>query len=88
MNGNLPNPTQEQRVLDVLLGARGKWINGRYFLKEMFLSQYHRALWNLEHRDGHEIEHSKFKDNFGFVSYRIVPEEPPQEVERRQTNLL
>jgi hypothetical protein len=65
-------PTQEKRVLGVLLAAKGGWVSGQYFLREMMLSQYHRAIFNLEKRDGWEIEHSPFKDEFGFLSYRIT----------------
>lgn len=70
---NNQRPTQEAKVLKVLLDANGAWINGQYFLREMYLSQYHRAIHNLEHRDGWNIEHSDFKDDYGFVSYRILP---------------
>lgn len=65
-------PTQEKRVLEALLGARGGWVSGQYFLREMMLSQYHRAIWNLEKRDGVEIEHSDFTDEYGFKAYRIM----------------
>jgi hypothetical protein len=63
--------TQEARILEALQNARGEWISGQYFLREMMLSQYHRAIWNLENRDGVKIEHSDFTDTFGFKSYRI-----------------
>ena len=71
------NTTQELKVLEVLEKAGGEWVNGQYFLREMFLSQYHRAIWNLQHRReryGYEgmIEASDFKDNFGFKSYRLI----------------
>lgn len=65
-------PTQEKRVLDVLLNADGGWVSGQYFLREMYLSQYHRAIFNLEKRDGVAIEHSPFTDEHGFKSYRIT----------------
>lgn len=66
--------TQEDRVLETLKAENGAWVNGRYFLREMFLSQYHRAIHNLEKR-GEKIEHSTFKDEYGFKSYRIIPEQ-------------
>ena len=65
-------PTQERRVLKALLDADGGWVSGQYFLREMYLSQYHRAIFNLEKRDGIEIEHSGFTDEHGFKSYRIT----------------
>jgi hypothetical protein len=76
----LSKPTQEQRVLDALVSAAG-WVNGQYFLRTLYLSQYHRAIWNLENREdwkarlrelGVRIEHSPFKDEHGFLSYRTV----------------
>jgi hypothetical protein len=71
------NTTQEMRVLEALQKADGGWINGQYFLRTMFLSQYHRAIWNLQKRReryGYEgiIEASDFKDEYGFKSYRLV----------------
>ena len=74
-------PTQEGRVLDALVSAAGAWVNGQYFLRSLYLSQYHRAIWNLENREdwkgklkelGVRIEHSPFKDEHGFLSYRII----------------
>lgn len=66
--------TQADRMLRVLEDARGGWVNGRFFLHEMFFSQYHRIINDLE-KEGHEIQHSHFTDEFGFKSYRIVPKE-------------
>lgn len=63
-------PTQEKRIHDVLLEAQGDWVNGQYFLRNMMLSQYHRAIHNLEKR-GILVEHSEFTDEYGFKSYRI-----------------
>jgi hypothetical protein len=70
---NIPNKTQEERVLQVLKDNQGNWVNGQKFVREMMITQYHRAIWNLENRDGIEIEHSDFKDDYGFISYRINP---------------
>jgi hypothetical protein len=66
--------SQEERVLDVLLNAQGDWVNGQYFLRQMFLSQYHRAIFNLQNRNHWPIEASTFTDEFKFKSYRIVQE--------------
>lgn len=70
--GTNERPTQERRVLKALTDADGGWVSGQYFLREMYLSQYHRAIFNLEKRDGIEIEHSPFTDEHGFKSYRIT----------------
>ena len=69
--------TQEERVLAVLQRANGEWVNGQHFLRAMFLSQYHRAIWNLQkRRDRYEydgsIEASTFTDEHGFKSYRLI----------------
>lgn len=64
--------TQARKVLDALLAARGDWVNGQYFLRELYLSQYHARIKELEDDYNWRIEHSDFKDEFKFVSYRIV----------------
>ena len=76
MTGNITITTQERRILDVLVAANGAWINGQYFLRNMMLSQYHRAIYNLQkNRERYqytgEIEPSDFKDEHGFKSYRL-----------------
>lgn len=90
------NTTQENRVLQALQSAKGQWVNGQYFLRELYLSQYHRAIWNLQHRrdkylyEG-DIEASDFTDDHGFKSYRlrgiIVPCEA-QKAENRDPRQL
>jgi hypothetical protein len=66
--------TQKRRIYDALMNANGDWVNGRYFLRELYLSQYHRAIWELENDHHIKVEHSDFKDEHGFVSYRILQE--------------
>lgn len=68
-----PNPTQCQKVLKVLLEANGEWVNGRYFLHTLYLSQYHTRIFELQ-KQGYEIESSDFTDDYGFKSYRILQE--------------
>ena len=70
--------TQEEKVLDRLMGARGEWVNGRVFLHEMYISQYHARIFGLQ-RKGHRIEASDFTDEHGFKSYRIPLPEAVQE---------
>lgn len=62
--------SQEERIKDELEKAAGGWINGRFFLHTMMISQYHRAIHNLQ-KAGHKIEASDFKDDYGFKSYRL-----------------
>ena len=71
MEKNKPNLSQEYRILEVLENNRGTWINGQKFCREMMITQFHRAIHNLEKRDKIEVEHSDFKDNYGFLSYRL-----------------
>ena len=71
--------SQEERVLEVLKKADGQWVSGQYFLRTMWLSQYHRAIWNLQKRRDRynyvgRIESSDFVDEHGFKSYRLIKE--------------
>lgn len=70
--------TQAERILDYLEAHRGEWVSGSYFLRSMYLSQYHTRIFELE-RKGIKIEHSDFTDSFGFKSYRLPLLEPRQE---------
>jgi hypothetical protein len=83
------NTTQEFRVLEVLQKANGEWVNGNYFRLTMMLSQYHRAIHNLQNkRDKYSyvgnIEASPFTDEHGFKSYRLVAPALPQPVQPRR----
>lgn len=63
--------TQAAKVLKALVDADGEWVNGQYFLRELYLSQYHARIWDLEQL-GWKIERHADKDTFGFTSYRII----------------
>ncbi len=67
-----PNKTQEDRVLDALEAANGAWVDGEYFLRELYLSQYHARIHGLQ-RKGYRIEASDFVNDHGFKSYRLLP---------------
>jgi len=78
MNNELPKKiTQEQKILDVLEAGDGNWINGRYFIQTMMISQAHARIFSLQ-RKGYNILASDFTDKYGFKSYRMVPLEPGQ----------
>jgi len=67
--------TQKAKVLDALERASYKgdgWVSGKFFLRELYLSQYHARIFELQD-DGIEIEASKFTDEFGYKSYRLKP---------------
>lgn len=69
----LPRPgTQAARLLHELLKAEGKWVNGQYFCRTLWFTQFHVVIFNLENRYGWPIEHSEDADEQGFKSYRIA----------------
>jgi len=70
--------SQEAKVLWTLLNAKGDWINKQFFVRNLYLTQAGRAIWNLENKYHWKIEHSDFTDDFKFRSYRII-NEPHQE---------
>ena len=74
--------TQAAKVLKALLDAKGEWLNGRFFLRELYLSQYHARIWDLENRFGWTVEHGE-ADTEGFKSYRIDPASLPKKIEYR-----
>lgn len=65
--------TQYYKILKALLDAQGDWVNGQYFCRTLWLTQYHAVIFKLENRFNWPIQHSEFTDEFGFVSYRIEP---------------
>lgn len=73
--------TQAELVLEVLKRANGQWVNGQYFLRTMMLSQYHARISELKSNKGGRfkysgvIQGSSFRDEYGFMSYRLVPNE-------------
>lgn len=74
MTGLLKKPTQCQKVLQALEQSEGRWVSGRYFLQTLMLSQYHARIFELQ-KQGHWIEASQEKDEYGFCSYRLVPKD-------------
>ena len=87
--------TQEERVLKCLQEAKGNWVNGQYFLHTLFLSQFHRALWNLKnHRERYnyegDIEASTDKKLLvhGFKSYRLIKTAQNNVIKENVSNLF
>lgn len=66
-----PEGTQADKVLKALLKAEGDWVNGQYFCRTLWLTQFHAVIHNLENRYKWPIEHSTFTDDHGFKSYRL-----------------
>jgi len=65
-------------VLDVLLAAEGRYVYADHFVHAMYLTQSHRAIWNLEHRFGWTIQRSPERNEFGFMGYRVKPPKAEQ----------
>jgi hypothetical protein len=63
--------TQAARVLKALEDARGEWISGTYFLRTLYLSQYHARIFEIQNRFGWPIEASDDTDIHGFKKYRL-----------------
>jgi hypothetical protein len=75
MTPTLPDVgTQKRRVLDILLEAKGDWIKKSYLVRVCGFTQAGARINELENDHHWPIEHSKFTDEFGFKSYRIVQE--------------
>ena len=56
MSGYIKKPTQEERILEILMGTDGGWVDGMLFLRmENPITQYHALRWGLQKR-GYEIE--------------------------------
>lgn len=74
---NKPNISQELRVLEVLQKNKGQWVNGKFFSQTMMITQYHRAIFNLQNRrdlykyDGEIESSSTRRDDYGFCYYRL-----------------
>lgn len=69
--------TQARKILDMLLAANGAWVSKQRFIRELYLTQSGARIFELEQPVeqggfGWPIEHSTFKDEHGFKSYRIV----------------
>lgn len=62
--------TQAEKILQALDEANGAWVSGQYFLRTLYLSQYHARIFDLQ-RKGHTIEASPFVDEHNFKSYRL-----------------
>lgn len=71
MGKEIKNPSQEQKILNVLKEAQGNWVSGQKFLNEMLISQYHARIFNLQ-KKGYLIEGSEKFNDQNFKSYRLL----------------
>lgn len=63
--------TQAEKVLKAFEDFDGNWVNGQYFLRELYLSQFHARIFELQNK-GYNIVTSDFTDDFGFRSYKLL----------------
>ena len=70
--------TQCEKVLDALKARFGEWVSGQYFLRTLYLSQYHARIFELQ-RKGYKIEASEFTDEHSFKSYRLLELPKPKQ---------
>ncbi len=70
--------SQEGKLLKALLDAKGEWVNKQYFVRTLYFTQAGKVIWMLENKFHWQIEHSKFHDQYGFKSYRIVTDGQPK----------
>jgi hypothetical protein len=72
MTATIPKDgTQERKVYDTLLAAGTTFTYSDYFERVLWLSQFRRALFNLRHKHGIEIEQSPERSVHGFKGYRL-----------------
>ena len=72
MTSTLPKEgTQERKVYDTLLAAGPVFTYSDYFERVLWLSQFHRALFNLRHKHQIEIEQSPERSVHSFKGYRL-----------------
>jgi hypothetical protein len=70
MTSTLPKEgTQERKVYETLLAAGPVFTYNDYFERVLWLSQFHRALFNLRHK--HQIEQAPDRSVHGFKGYRL-----------------
>jgi hypothetical protein len=69
--------TQCERIYKALEDAKGGWVSGTYFLRTLYLSQFHTRIFELQ-KKGHNIEASDFTDEHGFKSYRLILSASPK----------
>ena len=65
--------SQKDQVLRALEESPGAWVNGWHFLSEMYVTQFHARIFELQ-EEGYKIESKKFPGE-RMHSYRLVTEE-------------
>ncbi len=93
-----PNPTQQERILDVLkaikeeghkipadflfLDDSGLWVSGRYFKQRLLISEANGRVSELRAKGFNILTHAE-KDNFGFAYHRLSDEPIKEQPEKR-----
>lgn len=72
--GLIKNPTQKQRILELLQTAQGNWVDGMTFLNlDRPITQYHARIFELQ-QEGYDIE-GRFVDGRTWKEYRLKTRE-------------
>jgi hypothetical protein len=66
--------TQTRRILDILIDAKGGWVGKSYLVRSCGFTQAGARIHELENAYHWKIEHSAFRDTFGFRSFRLAHE--------------
>lgn len=71
----LEKPTQAHKVLKMFQEHPNQWLNGQIFLRELYLSQYHARIFELQNkRDRYRYEGEIVaggKNEHGFKDYML-----------------
>lgn len=68
---HIKKPSQEERIMAILVLANGGWVDGMRFLHlDRPITQYHARIWSLQ-QQGIKIE-GRFIEGKNWKEYRIV----------------
>ncbi len=63
--------SQGQRILEVLLDAKGAWVSAKIFKRDMWITECNARISELRNK-GYNIETGD-TDEFGFALHRLEP---------------
>jgi biotin operon repressor len=62
--------SQAQRILKVLLDAKGEWVSACYFKRDMWITETNARISELRNQ-GWDVETKDERDEHGFAYHRI-----------------
>jgi biotin operon repressor len=68
-------PSQAERILKVLLDAKGGWISAKVFKRDMWISEANARISELRNK-GWDVETGD-DDEYGYALHRILPKKEP-----------